>query len=314
MACGIGNVLGNKGGVAVSCSIAGKPCWHLYTLLWLCALPSAFQRRLPWLRQPRSSSPYKALSGPHKAAHAGAHAGVRLLLITCHLAAHNENVLRRNSDYARIAGGLFKAGSQLEPSLPGTPAKGEASDGPSSGGSPVVRPASLEERAGPPLPSSSQPPSARRQLMHLTSAMDQMPQQRRAAAADPSSGSQAACSPSTSQGSSLADGGTGAGTSRAAPQQGSSQPHRLSVRTAGPPAPAPPQPPSPPIVSWMGCTGSNKVNPAPQFEDVCQEHDVVLWSGDMNYRINALPSVVKHLIDTHMEEVRGRGWGCLAPG
>jgi len=59
VACGVGNVLGNKGGVAVSCTIAGT----------------------------------------------------RIMLVTCHLAAHGEHVERRNADYARIAAGLFKAGA-----------------------------------------------------------------------------------------------------------------------------------------------------------------------------------------------------------
>ncbi|KAF5832343.1 Endonuclease/exonuclease/phosphatase, partial [Dunaliella salina] len=59
VACGVGNVLGNKGGVAVSCTIAGT----------------------------------------------------RIMLVTCHLAAHGEHVERRNTDYARIAAGLFKAGA-----------------------------------------------------------------------------------------------------------------------------------------------------------------------------------------------------------
>jgi len=39
------------------------------------------------------------------------HTGTRIMLVTCHLAAHSENVDKRNADYARIAAGLFKAGA-----------------------------------------------------------------------------------------------------------------------------------------------------------------------------------------------------------
>lgn len=37
------------------------------------------------------------------------HTGARILLVTCHLAAHAPHVMRRNLDYARIAANLFKA-------------------------------------------------------------------------------------------------------------------------------------------------------------------------------------------------------------
>lgn len=50
--------------------------------------------------------------------------GTRIMLVTCHLAAHSEQVKRRNADYTRIAAGLFKAGSVSGP--PGNAANAAA--------------------------------------------------------------------------------------------------------------------------------------------------------------------------------------------
>jgi hypothetical protein len=105
VACGIGNVLGNKGGVAVSFRLGGAP-----------------HKSLPWLGRLAEGASATAAGGPKSAgegascpaasslAATGGDRGVRIALVTSHLAAHDQHVLRRNADYTRLLLGFFAAG------------------------------------------------------------------------------------------------------------------------------------------------------------------------------------------------------------
>ncbi|KAL6745845.1 Endonuclease/exonuclease/phosphatase [Haematococcus lacustris] len=254
VACGVGNVLHNKGGVAVSCRVAG----------------------------------------------------VRLLLVTCHLAAHDEYVERRNADYHRIVSGLFASPaaanspstrsksvakapsrhvsivspgpppraarklkldtSQTSPAAPSIAAHSAMSRSFLSALGPAAEPAPAHAPPSYTLASlsaastvSSHHPGLHHLLTHCSStAMDQLPQR-----------------PGGLHGS---DGGQGSPLLLDSPLRSLSRPTAFSV-------------PSSPLRTRG------------QVAPLLASYDVVLWGGDLNYRIQGTPEVVRHLVETGMAEV-----------
>lgn len=270
IACGVGNVLGNKGGAAVSMMIGG----------------------------------------------------VRMLMVTSHLAAHDEFVDRRNADYHRICAGLFS----------GTPPTNSGANTPAPGKNNTIAPAPAPL---PPLagisPSSSPASSPLRQvpgtLLHDAAAAAAAARQ----GLDPSSSSHhTSFSPDlTTSSAALSVGGrTDSTTSNAS---GVSFIHNPSSHITGETALQQATPYTPLTArSRPGTAGSTAsiasgdnsnhfqglqhsasgpnlkgMGNSPKLGkgNVLQQHDVVIWTGDLNYRINGNPTGVKFLIDNNMSEV-----------
>ncbi len=241
IACGVGNVLGNKGAVGVSLSVDA----------------------------------------------------LRLLFINSHLAAHDEHIERRNADYQRIFTGLFSAsattGNVAVPATPGTAASSGAStprqaESPQRGSSPR-----LDELAGLSQQQLAANPSLARmsRLAHVSS-MSQLPQpaafNATSFASQPSSARDPPPSPppAAAGAGGAVEGGGSLSTSSVPPG---------GVGVAPPAALVPP-----PLVV------------GPQ-QSALPLHDVVFWSGDLNYRINGADAAIRQLLTSDMIEVCVWGGG-----
>jgi hypothetical protein len=203
-------------------------------------------------------------------------AGVRLLLITSHLAAHDECVERRNADFQRIYCGLFG-----QEATSGNVAVAADPDGASSQSSLSSTNATLS--AAPHLASEEGADTP-----HIAQASPVMH-----AASIPGRLSRLAAGSSLSQMSrparSAADSPTSVSVSPPTPTT-----HASSGSIAAKPA-AVRQPRRP-----MLCSQLDVADPS---ASVLPLHDIVLWSGDLNYRINGTIPVVSHLLSNGMAEV-----------